>query len=398
MKRLILAGALLVSSSVMAKEVFFKFKVNSSGPKMYACNAGLGHLLVQGKICHRPGMYDEMVNYFKVGNTTGTPSWWCLPKCVPTITGTSTPVVASNQFITPGGATVSSNDCTSYPDQRTDSCVCTAYNDGNYLQDFMVAKFKGADTIKQSTKVISGNATELLAKLDNPKIVPWGLTGRPWFTNNSNFNTAVASPWGNYLQELTFNFGSEKYGAAYFVDICYQGSQIEYFENLQDSQNSLSFAASVTDLTNSTSTNKSYADLARPKVKVYLDCDLQGHGTLNHARDASGNYDTLPPLTATTTEEVNHVLQYPTTNLFTNGASFSVIHSSTATGSNWINQGSTWGANGQYSSLNNHAIGINPPRFCKLRYVFVESNFFAERKWQRHDAQFCTWTSIEETI
>ncbi|MNY53343.1 hypothetical protein D3C86_1890900 [compost metagenome] len=43
------------------------------------------------------------------------------------------------------------------------------------------------------------------------------------------------------------------------------------------------------------------------------------------------------------------------------------------------------------------------PRFCKVRYIFKETNAATGsiknlRKWQRHGAEMCTYTNIEEGV
>jgi len=71
--------------------------------------------------------------------------------------------------------------------------------------------------------------------------------------------------------------------------------------------------------------------------------------------------------------------------------------------------GDLHGTNGSFQSISSNGLDLinetiasstHAPRFCKVRYVFSETNQGAAtpflRKWQRHGAEVSTFTKIEE--
>lgn len=322
----------------------FKFKVFSSGPSIYACNAGIAHSPSAAKVC-----------YFE-GTTTA---------CTP-------------------------NDCTDKAICNT-SCVCTGNNGGDSLMDYL--KVTSVDW--KDHKTTGDNITETGTQ-QITRSAPYG----------GGFNYAIAdnaTTWTKRIKELTFNLGSELYGAEYFVDVCFRGPQIEYFADNVTINTSLLAQTSVTDFL-ATGVNagdnsrdnlvipglvdgKTYTDLAGLQVKAYYTCDMQGQGTYKYGHNGStansGTYNT-------TNNEANFSLDgsgYPTngTDLYGHSGSF------TSVAGNGLDLINTWITQ-----------GTKAPRFCKIRYVFKETNQFGSlpfmRKWQRHGAEVCTYTKIEEAV
>lgn len=322
----------------------FKFKVFSSGPSIYACNAGIRHKQHPGKVC-----------YFE-GTTTAC----------------------------------TQNDCKDKGICNT-QCVCTGTNGGDSLMDYL--------------KVTSVDWKDHKATGDN--IVD---TGVEQISKNAPFggawNVAVsdeATTWNKRIKELSFNLGSELYGSEYFVDICYRGPQIEYFADNVTMNATLKAQVSATDFL-ATNPNpgdnsrdgliipgvvdgKTYTDLSGLQVKSYFVCDVQGSGSYkyghNGASSSSGVYNTSLN-EAVFSLDANG---YPVsgTDLFGNSGSFQSI------AGNGLDLLNTW-----------ISTSTKAPRFCKIRYVFSETNANSSlpfmRKWQRHGAEICTYSDIEEGV
>ncbi|QDK37258.1 protease [Bdellovibrio sp. NC01] len=325
-----------VAQNANAISLRFKFKTFSSGPSMYACNAGIMTPQVGAKVC-----------YFEGTKNTCTPT-----------TCDNTQAVCDTR------------------------CVCTGDNGGDYLMNYGKVDYQdwkdNGDTTAATGK---GSAT-------------FSSSG-----STSAWNQAYddSQSWGRSISNLSFNLGSELYGAKYFVDICYRGPQIEYFEDGVTANFNLKAQANATDfLANGvnggdnnrdglvipgTVDGKKYTELAGLKVQAFVVCDKQGEGSYKYARNNQGQYNT-------TANEANFVLNNQT-GLPTSGGDLFVLGSIANLGTGnvslvdgWVNQ-------------NTHT-----PRFCKIRYVFTETNATATlpnlRKWQRHGAEMCTFTDIEE--
>lgn len=353
MKLFAVAMLLISAQSANAISLRFKFKTFSSGPDIYACNAGLRHQPTQHKAC-----------YFENTQVACTPQ-----EC--------------------NGA------------QCDTRCVCTNNNGGEYLMDYMKGSYS---TWTNATPSNNGGYWN----------TNWTATSKQ--AGGSSYATLVNNPdaFATRIKELSFNLGSELYGAEYFVDICYRGPQIEYFADNVVANFSILAQATATDfIANSVNpgdnhpesggangegqngltmnpASPKYTSLAGLTVQAFVVCDVQGQGTYKYAHNGSsansGDYNTL-----------------------LNEASFQ----------DWNNPGS--GSNGDYfassnptsiasaSSLINGWINNNntkTPRFCRVRYVFKETNgshdsaasFMNLRKWQRHGAEMCTYTKIEESL
>lgn len=309
-----MVAAMFVCSVGFAKEIWVPIDVHSSGPSIYACNAGLKHPAPQlAQICH--------------------------------LQNTTQPCAPGQPF-----------------------CKCTSTNGGAYLMDYM--------------------RYEIAPWVDNNK--DWGTYSLPQTAQAGKEQYANAVDPKNSLaysiKNIHINLGSEQYGACYFVDICYRGPQIDYWNPASYLNVNANFNAygevTLSGLDPETGTvvigEDDYKKLARPKGRATLHCDTQGRGNNVYAANSSGMYDTFVNDIDWNALQVG---QAGTSDYVVGaGASFSAITTSTQTllPQNWIsyNSGKT-------------------PRFCVVRYEFCESEG-AERKWARHDARFMTFTRIEE--
>ena len=318
----------LISGTVLGKELTFYFDIYSSGPMIYACNAGIRH--------HR----NSCKQYCHLAGKPAIPEYTCKP--------------------------------------GEHNCVCTGTNGGAYLMDFMrfnYNKWNGgawtSQSYRGSAKASSNNVYNEIRNVSG---------------NQNIFATK--------LNQVNFNLGSEQYGAEFFVDICFRGSQIDYYnpDKLLDvaTSNLAKAAMTVTDVTALSpnhpvgpggvpGTFQAYLKLSGLKSKAVLVCDVQGHGRFRYAHNGpapyQGQYDTLDhELNLTPNNEMkNKGVNYVTQSRWIRPSASSQVLIN-----NWIN-------------VNNS----NHPRFCVVRYYFQETTC-ADRAWQRHDARVCLFTSIEE--
>ena len=318
MKSLLVSLLLIASTNVLAVSLEFKFEVNSSGPSIYPCDAGLRHRPHQERVC-----------YNRVTQESCNPS-----------------------------------ACT---DEVQCNCVCTADSQsdaGEYRHDFMNVSY--ADWTENGEFATNIQSVSIPAKKDS-------------------FNRVFSdrNEWNKQLTKMTINLGSERYGAEYYVDVCYRGPQIEYFQagSLSDTPNFLLKAqATVTDI--NTNNGMQYSDLADLKVKAKAVCDQQGMGSYIYAHDGSGNYD-------------NPLAHQITNNMKAGDGQFVY-----KTGYNGFNTGSNLYLINEWINVNNN----NTPRFCKVRYTFKENRrnkndlLSQIRKWKIQQSEICTYTSINEDI
>jgi len=342
----ILISAFYIQESQAISERL-KFKVFSSGPDIYACNAGLSGNQTNHRIC-----------YFEGTKTSCTPT-----------------------------------DCSTSSGTCDTSCQCTSQNGGEWLMNFGRADYQ--DWKDHGDHSVSGLVRNKVFR----------------FSGGTNYAQLLNDDeaWNKRISNLSFELGSELYSARYFVDICYRGSQIEYYLNNASAAFNLIAQVYATDFLsegpNSGDNNRDgisipgtvdgqkYTELSSLRVQSYVTCDLQGVGSYKYAHNgtsaASGSYNT----------SINEAQFLMGSNWAPLGASEGIgsfMMSSpanvTASATNLINQyiggGTSW-----YSSP-------NTPRFCKVRYIFTETNSETSepnlRKWQRHGAEMCTYTEINE--
>jgi hypothetical protein len=223
------------------------------------------------------------------------------------------------------------------------NCVCTGLNGGNYRQDFIRSRYGLWDSESQVGS---------LAKQAN--------------TNSYNQLFSDNDAWKYHLKNLSVNMGSERYGTKYFLDVCFRGSQINYWPDM-DAPHQIVVRTNTSE--KNSSTQNSYRVLSSVKVSTQYTCDLQGMGV----------YKDWGP--STYDKDLNEAL-------FSAGD---------------INSGKTTPVTMSGSTVNffgnNHMINTDSraPRFCKIRYYYDESAINNLRKWQIQQAQMHTFTSVEET-
>lgn len=246
MKRLVLATAMAVfamASSANAISLRFKFKTYSSGPSIYACNAGLKSAAVGKKVCYFEGTTNACTK----------------------------------------------NDCKDGQVCNT-RCVCAGDNNGgDYLMNYgkvtlMTWADHGETPVTLETKSFSSTNQ-----------------------NTAKAIASDAAAFNYTIKDLSFHLGSELYNAEYFVDICFRGPQIEYFADGVDSNWAYSLQATATDFIatgvnpgdNSrvgldipaAVAGKKYSALAGLTVEAKMVCDLQGQGVYKYA-NVDGAYNT----------------------------------------------------------------------------------------------------------
>lgn len=331
---LVAATMLLVATqNANAISLRFKFKTFSSGPNIYACNAGLLHKATNRQVCYFEGTKNA---------------------CTP-------------------------NTCADGQTCNT-KCVCTSSGGGEYLMDYLKAEVANWQD--------NGN----------PQGPYTAITKQ---AGNSDFNTLVSDSdaWGKTIQQMHVDLGSELYGAQYFVDVCYRGPQIEYFKDGVNANFSVLAEAAATDfIANGTNPGDNsrdgldmnpglkYTQIADLTVQAFVTCDLQGLGNYVYAHNLNGVYNT-------TDNEAGFVYDSSTKLPVNSVKDLFWASSSTAASSNAVNL---------INSLIPNVNRSQAPRFCKVRYVFSETNankalgLVNLRKWQRHGAEMCTYTRVNE--
>jgi hypothetical protein len=275
----LLVGLFLLSASTHAISLTFKLDIFSSGSDIYACNAGLMHKAYQARVC-----YDR-----------NNPENSCNPSLC--------------------------------EEGQACNCVCTGdilNNDGQgeFRLDYFTASYSNwAD----HGEIGSGKKTKNMT------------AGKNDF--NQLFKDKKA--FEKELSSLTFNLGSERYGAKYFLDVCYKSTQITYPSGLglnysHDKQ------ITVTDLSDN---GYNYEDLSGLAYKTVVVCKK---------KDSSD-----------TQTEINDWAQF-------NGSQ--VV---------------------DFSKVN-FSFDIEK---CKVRYLFKETNrtgLESLRRWNLQKARVCTYTSFNE--
>lgn len=234
-KMLLSAVALLALSATnaFAINLTFQFDVNSSGPSIYACNAGIKH-----------GGSDNI--------------------CYDRVTAKS---------CTAGCAAGNMNACEA--GQLPKNCVCTGEydavgNQGTYRMDFLQAN--SADWQDNQVAASTGAATHLLTA---DKVANGTKFNQVFGTDNGSGDFTSAAAYKKQIKDMTINLGSEIYGAEYFVDICYRGPQIDYRHNGQTVEGlnfNLKAFATIFDIRKADGV--SYNTLAGLEVKAEAKCIL----------------------------------------------------------------------------------------------------------------------------
>lgn len=355
MKRLFKAMATtavtLMAIQANAIQVTYSFRVNSSGPSIYPCNAGL--------MTHDPHEGDKVACYTAITHEK------CSGDCVGLDCEggdeEKDPKPHSNlpEFLSwsrggghPGGGHPGGDK-----EDDKNNCVCTTSKgrkNGNYFH----ANYRPwGDTVDPHADVVSGES--------------------PYF--NQLFDEKTA--YHKVLEKLSFNLGSELYNAKYFVDICYRGSQIDY-SHFETKWNLLA-EASVTDYGLKVN-GDGYSDLSDLKMKAYIICSTQERSCRDGEcsdKDDELKYD-LPMFNDKFLQYLNPYnadYEYESDTYPATSSSFKKI------------------IDKQYKELDYKG---GAAKFCKIRYVFEETDgldkkYAKHRKWQKHGADICTHTKVE---
>ena len=317
----------LTALNAQAVSLDFSFDVNSSSASIYPCDAGIRHEAGAGQVC-----YDRR----------------------------------DGQSCNPANICNTNASC---------DCVCTGATGGNV---------PSLDTAVATTAAWTENGVGV----GNNATVTRSVSAK---TTNANQFTRLftgLNEWSNQLTSLSFNLGSAKYGAEYFLDVCYRGPQIEYFQAFGGAPSAsipafkVKLSATSTTLASSTSNYETTAGL---KVRSEIHCDQQGQGSHPNAHNGSGVYGvvahqlTMNPDDAASISGASwqKVGQYVT---FNPGQVISLSQND-------------WVVN--YSSATMSTAFV--PRFCKVRYFFKETKTTA-RQWANQNARICTSTDITETF
>jgi hypothetical protein len=155
----LLLALVFMSVNAQAISLRYKFKVFSSGPNIYACNAGIIPQVTNKKVC-----------YFQNTNQTCTPT-----------------------------------DCSTTGETCDSSCICSASNGGDYLMNYGVVSSQ--DWKDNGDNSVTGQVLNKSFSANNGGTYSQALTD--------------SESWSKRITDLSFNLGSELYSAKYFVDICY---------------------------------------------------------------------------------------------------------------------------------------------------------------------------------
>lgn len=357
MKRLFTAMATtavtLMAMQANAIQVTYSFRVNSSGPSIYPCNAGL--------TTHDPHEGDKVACYTAITHEK------CSGDCVGLDCKGGEeekddhhgpkPKSVLPEFMTwsgghggpghggPGGG----------KEDDKNNCVCTTSKgrkNGNYFH----ANWRPwGDSVDPHTDVVSGS----------------GMTFNKLFDEKTAYHKV--------LEKLSFNLGSELYNAKYFVDICYRGSQIDY-SHFETKWNLLA-EASVTDYGLKVQ-GDGYSDLADLKMKAYIICNTQDRSCEEgYCKDEDDKLHYVPQFNDYFLTNFNPTYtdyEYESDSWTANSSTFKKI------------------IDKQYKELDYKG---GAAKYCKIRYVFEEkdglSKYGKHRKWQKHGADICTHTKVE---
>ena len=346
------------TSSAFAVDLEFAFDVNSSGPSIYPCDAGIKHMKHNERVC-----YDRVTQN----------------SCDPSL-------------------------CT----QETQcNCVCTggagANGDGEYRQDFLKASYA--------------------TWTENGEYAPSSVITTAVSAAESTFNRIFSgkNEWDKQLTNLTFNLGSERYGSEFYLDVCYRGPQIEYYQAYLNAQSSdinsfpnfaIKLQSTVTDLV---STNGlKYSALADLKVKTEVTCDVQGLGEYIYAHSGTATSSGSTGSNGNNGNSGSHSNNGNSGSNSSNNSSGTYVYDNaqahqitgiTGGDKNFSTAYTAFNAGGNVFLLNDwvNLGNANTPRFCKIRYSFIENkrnnaaNPLSQiRKWQNQQARICTFTDISE--
>ncbi len=226
-----LAIVLPMAQTVNALEYRFKFKVTSSGPDMYACNAGVRTVPLKcADVCYKE-------------NSDGT----------------------RTNIDRPGSCGTTASNCGSRI-----KCISTGSGNGESYMNYL----KAGQRPWTDHSVAQGALTSVVK------------TGA---ANNYGQIVANSAAMDTKIEDLLFELGSEAYTAEYFVDICYRAPQHEYSLDGVSANYAISAQVGSTDFISTSTQTKGdsnrtgitmldtqrYSALAGVKVKAYVVCETQ---------------------------------------------------------------------------------------------------------------------------
>lgn len=341
MRKLLLSAVALFAMSAQnafAINLTFQFDVNSSGPSIYACNAGIKHAK-SANVC-----YDNV--------TAKTCSAGC---------------AAGNLAA-----------CTAESSSPA-SCICTGelgngtFNgtDGTWRLDYLNANTSAWTDNQTAMGDIVSHQIAANGTSDYAQLFPSTVAGQP-----------SVEAYRNQLKDLSINLGSEVYNAQYFVDICYRGPQIDYRNDAGTTVSGLNFGlkarSTVINIKDKDENPTDYALHAGLKVKATAKCIMDDN--FNYCSAGS-----LPGVDIGCGQPAGSYYSYNVVNdADGNDADGFVPVAQVSTTAKLIEE-ATMKAKGHVT-----------PRFCQIRYEFKETNMTKMRKWKLQQARICTYTEISE--
>ena len=180
------------------------------------------------------------------------------------------------------------------------ACICSGANGGDYLMNFI--RYKAAPWVGTNGGSSDPNhlgwGTAVNGVIQGTKS---GVTvARHMRGSNAAAANNVPQELGTQLEALSFNFGSELYGAQFFVDFCYRGPQIPYYLGDGNPQNALANFSSKAHIT---ATNpflsgnggktRDYVSMSQLALSWDMACDVQGVGNYKYDHNGNGAFDTF---------------------------------------------------------------------------------------------------------
>lgn len=332
------AVVVTATQAVSALEYRFKFKVTSSGPDMYACNAGLRTIPLNCDVCYKENS-----------------------------DGTKTPIER------PGTCSSTATNCGSRI-----KCISRGVNNGESLMNYLTAG-KRTWTDHSQAQAPRSNVS---------------IRGA---ANNFQQIVSGSAAMDTKIEDLLFELGSEAYSAQYFVDICYRAPQHEYRAAGVDANYNMLTQVGSTDFLSQGQTKgdsdrsglimlnnsdlQRYTQQAGVKVQSYVVCDLQGQGVLQNATNSSGVYNTSE-------NEADFVIGadgLPTAGL--NGSFFKASDMKSLTG-DALDMISTNFVNPRFCKVRYV--------FTETKGLSCNGSASVFRDWTRKGAEMCTYTLIDE--
>lgn len=286
----------------------FKSKIFSSGPDIYACNAGVASAFLQNSVC-----------YFRGTNTYCTPT-----------------------------------SCDNAKENCNTNCLCLDKGgQGDTYVNKLLLKYKAY------------NAAGLVT---TPVTLP---------ASGPKFESVFSSvdSWNREIGDVATHFMTEAYTGSYFIDICYRGTQIPngggYFV-LSSEASAIPFL--VTDLVGYSSFDNN---------RTGLDFNVLGQLYTDKAGLTVERFVVCG--TSTTTSE-----------FVLNGTTG--VPSGPVSGATFYNSSSEASLRASAQTVA-HGSTIDP-KFCKVRYIFRETNWKlpvpSKRDNQGEGAEVCTYTKISD--